>query len=207
MTFAFRFLPGFFALIAVVFAGCQPYRVEYRTRPEYYREAAVGGLPERQVLEDGTVLVYRTRDLYGTAKSSAGRQGETFKIREELPDGSIVLRALIPEHVIANLIECLDNEEYELIYEQLLSEHTRLEWEGLGHDVDDFAAHFAQNQAEMRRSLMRVYMGFAHLDTLIESHGNGVIEARLASHVAGSARFTRVRMIREGFGLKLLMIR
>lgn len=197
------------ALATLPIAGCESYRVEYRTRPEYYREAAMGGLPDRVQLDDGTVLVYRTRDVragqHKEVKNAEPRK--EFKIREEFDDGTIVLRALLPEHIIANFIECLDNEEYELIYTQLLSEHTRLEWEGLGHDVNDFAAHFAKHRSDMRRSLMRIYLGISQLETVIEQYDNGVIEARLSRRAAGSLKFTSVRMIREGFGLKLLTIR
>lgn len=162
-------------------------------------------MPDRVVLDDGTVLVYNSRD--SRAQKNNAQPRREFKIREERDDGSIVLRGLIPEHVIANALECLQNEEYELMYHELLSEHTRKEWEGLGNNVDDFARHFAQHRGDMMRTLTRLYLGMSHLETIVEHHDQGVIECRLSRRVAGSHKFTRVRVIREGYGLKLLTIR
>jgi hypothetical protein len=191
-------------VVCASMVGCETYRVEYHTRPAYYDEAAMGGMPDRVRLDDGTVIVYRTTDA--RAQQNKGDR-KPFKMREEMDDGRIVLRALIPEHVIANTLECLENEEYELLYREMLSEHTRLEWEGMGYDVHDFAKHFATYRGDMMRALSRMYIGMSQLDTIVEQHDNGVIECRLSRSTAQNYKFTRIRIIREGIGLKLLTIR
>ena len=209
MTFFARSLKALtvaaLAASATAAGGCGTYRVEYHKRPAYYHDAAEGQLADRVVLEDGTVLVYKTKS--GAIPQHQAEQREKFKIREELEDGTIKLRALVPEHVIANALTCLENDEYELMYRELLSEHTRLEWEGLGNDVDDFAAYFSQHRGHMMRTLTRLYLGLSQLETVVEKYDNGVIECRLSRRVAESHKFTRIRMIREGYGLKLLTIR
>ncbi len=203
--FAFTALP--ISLAAVMACGCQTYRVEYHKRPAYYREATMGGFEERVVLDDGTVLVYDMSDPRESGKRSTSAPRQEFKIREELEDGTIVLRALTPEHVIANTLECLENEEYRLLYDKMLSQHTRDEWKARGNSFEDFETFFAQHRGELMRALTRMYLGLSQVDTVIEHFDNGIIECRLAQRNAKSQSFTRIRMIREGYGLKLLTIR
>jgi hypothetical protein len=72
-------------LAVVAPAGCKGYRIEYIKRPAYYRDAQAGGAPERVTLEDGTVLVFTTRDA-----------------------------------AQANALTCLRNQEYQLMWDQLV---------------------------------------------------------------------------------------
>lgn len=208
-TGQFRTLSLTAMAMCVLLSGCESYRVEYHKRPAYYREAALGELHDRVVLDDGTVLVYDTRDVrHPAASNRQGGERREFKLREELDDGTIVLRAMTPEHVIANALECLENEEYDLLYHELLSQHTRDEWEARGNDFSDFEAYFSQYRGEMMRALTRMYIGLSQVETVVENLGNGVIECRLAQRNPRSisSTFTRVRVIREGYGLKLLTI-
>ena len=105
---------------ASVIAGCKPYRVVYQERPAFYEKASASPLPDDVTLEDGTVVKYRPTN----SNSSLGRMGpdrlEPFEIREEHEDGSVTLRAAVPEHVIVNTLACLRDEEYELLYNQML---------------------------------------------------------------------------------------
>jgi hypothetical protein len=114
----------------LLLAGCASYRIEYRDRPAFYASAGVE-LPDRETLPDGTVVVYRDRNLSGALQENADRdeEGKPFLIREKLEDGTIVLRSILPEQLLANLITCIRNEEYTLIWEQILAEQTRTAWQ------------------------------------------------------------------------------
>jgi hypothetical protein len=164
-------------------------------------------LPERERLPDGTIIVHQMHD----ARAAQGRRGERerkeFRIREELEDGTVVLRGIIPEHVLANFIGCLMNEEYELLYEQLLSEQTKRAWRSEGRDVEDLLDYFADNRLEILRTLNRIHIGLPSFEALMEHVADGVMEMRLQPSVARNYRFTRVRMIQEGVEMKLLNIR
>lgn len=164
----------------------------------------MGELPDRVVLDDGTVIVYKPPVTRSERKT---RDGKPFQMREEHDDGSVTLRAIIPEHVIANLIECLHNEEYELIWEQMLSDHTKRAWENEGHTLQDFIDYFAENRSPMVQALNRIYIGLSSFDTVMEHHEQDVIEIRLRPSVARGMKFSRVRVIPEGPGLKLINVR
>lgn len=198
--------------------GCETYRVEYHQRPAYYRQASAGELSDRVELADGTVIHYRESDPQADRRrkrnreqsadrTTDGEERKQFQIREEKDDGTIVLRALMPEHVLANFITCLQEEEYELLYDQLLSKHTRRAWEAEGNTFEDFADYFARQRTHMIRAANMVYLGLTSHETVMEHHGPDVIELRLLPQYARDLRFRRIRMISGDEGMKLINIR
>lgn len=193
--------------------GCETYRVEYHTRPDYYHQAAVSELNDEVTLEDGTKIVYLSREDSLAADrarraSRSARQGprKEYQVREELDDGTIILRAMIPEHVLANLMACLANEEYELIYNELISHHTRDAWEASGKDIEDFIDYFEVHRNEMMRTVHRMQLGLPRFEAMLDRISQEMMEVRLRPHIGQGYRFTRVRIVVDGIGLKLLNI-
>ena len=195
---------GFVLFIATV--GCEEYRVEHHRRPAYYQAAALGELPDRVTLADGTVIVYETTDLVGKLRKNNDGAVKPFQIREEFEDGSIILRARVPEHVLANTLTCLRNQEFELLWEQLLSEQTKLSYERQGLGVEDFASYFAQRRNDLAKTINRMMLGIPRLEVVMENLGGGVIRIRFHPQVGRLFRFKTVDVVSEGPGLKLLMI-
>ncbi len=200
---------GMVALGLVAFtlatAGCQTYRVEYHRRPAFYKSAAVGQLEDRVTLEDGTVLVYTTRGA--SQDTGDGASGERFQIREELDDGTIILRAMLPQHVLANTMTCLRNQEYELIWDQLLSKQTKHSYELHDQGYDQFAAFFRANRLELGATLTRMMLGLSRGESYMENMGGGVILFRFHPRIASQFEFRTVKVVAEGGGLKLLIIK
>jgi hypothetical protein len=200
------------ALVPLVAAGCQPYRVEYRRRPPYYSRMVDEPLPERVEMEDGTVLVYTTDIQPATgspdrrpAKANDDEKPKRFQMREEMEDGSIVLRAFLPEHVIVHALNCLRYEEYELLWDQMIAEQTKLAYEAEGKGYEEFAAFFRKHRLELAKMLNRMRLGMSTHETVVENV-DGVIECRFWPQVAVLFEFKTVKLVREGWGLKLLMI-
>src|SRR5437867_2896217 len=105
---------GALGLASLALPGCKGYRIEYITRPGYYQEAMPPGSPQRVTLDDGTVLVFQTRDAQKDLEpktAGPGDKPEPFRIREEKDDGTVILRALLPQHVLANTLTCLRKQE------------------------------------------------------------------------------------------------
>ena len=97
-------------LIFMVMAmfGCETYRIEHHRRSSIFLNPNYVENTQREVtLEDGTVLVFESVNTQSTYGRKGGQRTESFKIREELEDGEIVLRALLPQHVLVNLLACL----------------------------------------------------------------------------------------------------
>ncbi len=199
---------GMVALGLVAFtlatAACETYRVEYHRRPAFYKSAAVGQLEDRVTLEDGTVLVYTTRG--GSQVSGDAASGQRFQIREELDDGTIILRAMLPQHVLANTMTCLRNQEYELIWDQLLSKQTKRSYELRDQGYDQFAAFFEANRLELGATLTRMMLGLSRGESYMENMGGGVILYRFHPRIGSEFEFKTVKVIAEGGGLKLLII-
>lgn len=186
--------------------GCEPYRVEYHKRPSYYKRLS-DDLPDRVVLDDGTVIIYNeTGKASGGGGGEGGGERKKFEMREELEDGTVVLRAIMPEHVIGNTLHCLQMEEYELLWDQMLSERTRMAYEARDEDFEDFAAFMQKHRAELGRMLNRMLMGLSSHEVVIENAGDNTLICRFWPQVAQLFRFKKVAMVHEDFGLKLLLI-
>jgi hypothetical protein len=190
-----------------VSAGCEPYRIEYIKRPEFHRQASRSSLPDREVLEDGTIIV----NVYGTEDETelhrrANSSSEQFRIREETEGGRVTIRALLPEHVLANTLTCLQNEEYQLLWDQLISDRTKMAYAERGMTDTDFTTFFQSQRPELARTINRMMLGLPRQEVIAENLGQGVMQFRFQPHVARAFRFTRVQMISEGYGLKLLLI-
>ena len=93
--------------IVTAMAGCEPYRIEYHTRPEIYQVASETELPDRVTLDDGTVIIYNSPDSKAIAESESDPDAKTFQPRIEHEDGSVTLQAALPEHVLLNTLGCL----------------------------------------------------------------------------------------------------
>jgi len=208
-----------FAAVALfATTACQPYRIEYRPRPAFYDQATDHDLPDRVQLDDGTVIVYNEPGEQSSLEQTAADKNQ-FKLREKKDDGSIELHNILPEHVLVNAFTCLRNEEYALIYDQLLAEQTKMAYEAQnvtdpGSDRDSenagkqaFIAYVKNNRNELGATLRRMLLGMQRMETIVESRNAGVIEMRLSPHVSSQFKFKRAYVVTEGFDLKLLTIR
>ena len=193
--------------------GCKSYRVEYHHRPSYYRSATGGELPDRVELDDGTVLVFTSRqpgaggDAQRSPKVKGEIEPERFQIRKEQDDGTVVLRALLPQQVLANTLTCLRNEEYELIWEQLVSEQTKRAYEARGQGEEEFCRFFAANRVELAATLTRMLMGLMRQEAFMQNVGGGVIRFRFHPRVSSQFKFKTAEVVAEGGDLRLKMIR
>ena len=198
---------AFAVLAMLVLGGCGSYVIEYRDRPSYYQTAALGGTEDRVTLDDGTVLVFRTRQPTSNMRRSAGDGADRFQVREELDDGSIVLRALLPEHVLTITLTCVRNEEYEILWEQMVAEPTKRAYGLRGEGYEEFALFFSVNRLEIAATLTRMLLGLSRQEAYMESAAGGVIRYRFHPRVGAQFKFKTVEVVAEVGGMKLLIIR
>ena len=187
--------------------GCERYRIEHHRRsPIFSNPNYVDNVQREVTLEDGTVLVFETF----TARSSYGRKGanksEPFKIREEFEDGNIVLRALLPRHVLTNLLVCIRNEEYELVYDKLLARQTRQTYEA-GIGVEGFSDYLRRHREPLAEWLRRMVVGIPLQQVQMKQLSGGVTRCFLRPQIAGQFTFKSLDVHLENGQYKLLMIR
>ena len=197
---------GFLAL--VLLAGCKPYRIERHVRPAFYQSASQSVLPDEVELEDGTIVEYvAPKSTKPPVAGGDDPDAKPFEIREELDDGTVILRCILPEHVIANTMTCLRNREYELMWDQLLAQRTRAAYGNDGLGFDDFADFMDEERPEIMKTLNRMSFGFMGQDVILDSGARGALRARFSPRLASEFRFTIVEMTMEKGGLKLVLIR
>jgi hypothetical protein len=201
------------SVISVVVAlgpGCREYRVEYHQRPAFYEKAA-SDLPAEITLEDGTIVKYNSN----VAQSTLGRSGDNkhapFEIRQETqaPDGKTVvtLRALLPEHVLANTLTCVQKEEYQLLFEQMLAERTKTAYAEQEQGLEEFETFFRTHRHDLAATLTRMVAGLPTQEVSIMPLGDGVTRCKLRPQIADPFKFKIVDVVKEGQQFRLLMIR
>lgn len=173
--------------------ACQPERVEYHRRPAFYDRASAQKLPDEVTLEDGTVVKY----VPVKRPALSGQSGKPFELREEKEDGSVTLHALLPEHVLVNTLNCLRNEEYQLLWEQVLSDRTKHELAKSNQGVEEFMEFFTKNRHELVSCLTRMVAAIPSQEVSFTKMGEGVTRCKLRPQIAGDFRYRIVDVIAE----------
>ncbi len=184
--------------------GCEQYRVEHHKRPSFFQRASMGKLPDEVRMADGTVVRYSTYEEKGGGKTARAPGRAPLQIREEHDDGTVTLRCMVPEHVLVNFLECLRNQEYELVWEQLLSEHTRQQFQEDGSGVDACVAYLRRNRHDLVATLTRMVAGLAAQETRFDSMGDGRTRCVLRPQHVGKLKYKYFDLTREGIELRLL---
>lgn len=193
-----------FAALACL-ASCHEYRIEYHTRPDFYEKASPTALPDEVTLEDGTVIKYRTAG----AQSSYGRTGkeqhEPLQIREERDDGKVILRNLLPEHVLMNALACVQKQEWQLMWDQLLADETKAKYEEAGQGVNEFTEFFQTHRHELAATLNRMVSGMAQQHVAFRTQG-AYTRCQIRPQFAEPFKYKTVDVVKEKNQYKLLMI-
>ena len=194
--------------------GCEPYRIEYRNRPDFYKRASETELLDEVVLEDGTILRFRDQSSSSpaasadpSAKSDKADQDRPMMIREQSDSGEILLTSYAPEHVLSHIKRGIRLREYQLLWEQVLSEETREAYAREGGDFNDFASFCEENRSDLMQFLNRVGFGIYSSDVIQESFDTTGLRIRLHPNLASQFKYTELEITRESNQLRWLMIR
>ena len=117
-------------LMILCSVSCTQRTIEYRRVPAWARQ--LGATESSFTGQDGREVrwVYDTTDKAFVATGTIGVDGEHIPgaapagPREETQDG-VALHCTLPMHVVRNLRQCMVEEDYDLIWEQLLAEDQR----------------------------------------------------------------------------------
>jgi hypothetical protein len=209
-------LPAAAIVATLAAAGC--YRVEYHVRPAYYEQAAQGELPSEVTLKDGTIVKFVDEEKRDELRALArgddpgarkrepvdrdgdGKPDETSQspIWQENDDGTVTMRARMPEHVIANLMQSLRQERYVEFWRQMMSQRTReiaeAELPAPGEAEKRFAAWARKHRKDLMATLNRISFGYLSPDVLIRKHGREAMTVELTPKVTqgGGFKFTEL---------------
>lgn len=129
-------------------------------------------------------------------------------IREELPDGEIILRSRTARDLMAHIQRALvDREqelERELFAEYLLSDMTRAEYEGRGLDPDQAYQTLLARRDDVLLLFNRIGpMGQNSPQVIMQSLGNNVIRLQVTGLAREGLRWTFMDMVMEGGNWRL----
>ena len=133
---------------------------------------------------------------------------KAFKSREVMDDGKVVLRALLPEHVIGNVMTCLRNQEYVELWEQVVAESSKRAYRSQGQDMEQFVAWCVKNRSELMMTLNRMSFGYyGGSDVVIDRLPDHSVRIRFSPTLASEFAFREVLVVHDGQGMKLAGIR
>ena len=127
-----------YAAVSMSLSSCGP-SVVYRARPGF---ASSEELPDEVTLNDGTVIRYVSRGEYLARKRAEkeGREyeassrkasakeaptGESFVAWDESLEGSVHMKAIMPEHVVSNAMRAFREERYGELWDQMVTQAVR----------------------------------------------------------------------------------
>lgn len=129
---------------------------------------------------------------------------KTFKPREVLDDGTVVYRALLPEHVIGNTMTCLRNQEYDVLWEDVVSDEARRGFLASGRSRESFVEWCVANRGELMMTLNRMSFGYyGGSDVVVDQLPNMRFRVRFSPQLEQQFKFRQLTIVQEGFGMKL----
>lgn len=217
------------AVAASSSAGCV--RTEYVHRPAFYADASGRPLEEEWTKPDGTRVVVsskrredpdaapklqvmrveimdETDEQRKEREEKEAKEGiKALELREEKPDGTLVLRAWSPDQVLGHLMTCLRNEEYDALYQHLLDPEVRAKWETTGGGPDAWRAFCKENRRDLMAMINRMSFSMLGGDVVMEKFGTASLRMRFSPRLEPQFRFKSIEMRYIGDGMKLTAIR
>jgi hypothetical protein len=133
---------------------------------------------------------------------------QAFQAREVGDDGAVTYRAILPEHVIGNVMTCLRNQEYEALWSQVVCETTRRQWESGGRSYEDFVAWCVKNRSELMMTLNRMSFGYyGGSDVVVDRMHDASVRVRFSPQLATQFKFREVHVAMNRLGMGLAGIR
>ena len=116
-----------------------------------------------------------------------GEPIEGQSLRHRLEDGSTHLVSRAPAHLVLHLIQTLQQQEHDLLFEQLISEHTKSLLEDRGRDPREAIDYLVENEADVREALLALRGGADAPGIRLRSFGGNRYRLE-SSGRSGSAR-------------------
>lgn len=135
-----------------------------------------------------------------------GNTGQAAELVIENEDGSVILQSFIPAHLINHLRNCLTEGDYELLYDQLLSDEIKQAYISRGRDPHEMLTWFEENQRDLLIFLTRASAGISAPHIVHSTQGNKLTMS-IYGRIAQGLRFKTAEMIQANGQFRLYMIR
>lgn len=191
--------------VLLVVAGCGETRTQYRKMPAFYhRMADIDGGVDGQT-RDGMEVRW-LEESEGSLEGFNDHTGKPFLMREEREDGTTSLNALVPEHVLLNTLDCVRNQEYQLLWDELVAEETRQWYEEEGGGFEACDAFFRVNRRDVVAALARMQAGMGSQEMRRVQIGDGRWRLQLIEQLHPRFRYTSLETVWDGKKYRLVTI-
>lgn len=129
-----------------------------------------------------------------------------LKLREEERDGSITLRAAMPEHVMAHFVEAVKTQEYGPFYSQMLSAEAHQAYERAGGEAV-FVEWAEKHRKDLLVFLNRMGSNWSGSEVVTERVSALRMRYRLDRRNLPDIRFEVIEIINEQGGVRLALVR
>lgn len=189
--------------IALLLTACETQTVIYKDVPEY--QLRQGIVPERVVLEDGTILIHRPRQLRGVVTpANAGAAGEPGTATEG--EGGTPTTSLMPEQVFTQVLFALRDGEYQNVWDHVLSNKVKEQYGDGDAGLDAFAGYMERNRDDLYSMINRLSISLYSPEVIQEPGPHGGLRYRFHKTISEQFKFAAVDLVYEDYGLKLYAI-
>ena len=127
-------------------------------------------------------------------------------LRRVNPDETITLISRAPRHVIFHLLQTLRAKEYDLLFEQVLSQHTKDAMIAQGRDPREAVSYLRDNQREIERFLAVIPFGEQTPGLIQQSIGRNMFRLQVDQAKALGLKFDCFDVIVEERSYRLLNV-
>lgn len=127
-------------------------------------------------------------------------------LRRKMPDGKIILITRSPRHVVLHLAATLQAKEDDLLLDQVLSERLKNNYRERGIDPMEAVKYLHKNEKEIYKLLVAIPMGDQTPGAITKTVGRNVFEIEAPGGIMLEQKFTRLQVVLETGGFKLLMV-
>lgn len=137
--------------------------------------------------------------------AAANDAGRTPLVIEN-PDGSVTLNSPLPQNLISNLYTALIQEEYDLIFEQLVATEAKETYEDQVRDPVEIAEWLQEHRRDVVALLIRMNRGLNSPDVVWTQRAT-IFRLKLTGRAAQGMRYTTLDLAREGAQFRLVLIK
>lgn len=128
-------------------------------------------------------------------------------LRVENEDGTIRLVSTMPRHVMYHVRQTLAHEEYDLLYEQVLSERTKQDYRRQGSDPHEAIEYLRKNRDEVYKLFARLPAGSMSAGAFLRPMGGGVYRIQTQDAAERGRKFSYLDVVWEQGVCRLVVIR
>lgn len=127
-------------------------------------------------------------------------------LRRERDDGSIVLVSRSPRHLVYHLMQTINAEEWDLLYDQLLADDLKSAYIRRGLDPEESLAFIRKHRDDVRELLITMPAGEFSPQVRMETIGRNAFRLRMSSAALLDMRFESIDVVIEDGSFRLLLI-